>query len=52
MNVDLCTFGTAILPVVPFEGNHPAMLIAAPDRDIRFDVITQSEFTQNNETYD
>lgn len=36
---------------IPIE-KHPEMLIGTPKRDKRFDVITESEYTQNTESYD
>ncbi len=43
---------TEFLPIVPFIGNHPKMIVNMPERDRRFDVITQSEYSQNTEAYD
>ena len=36
---------------IPLE-KHPEMLIGTPNRDKRFDIITDSEYTQNTEAYD
>ncbi len=41
-----------LLPIVPFTGYHPQMLIKTPERDRRLDVVTESEYTQNTEAYD
>ena len=40
------------LPVCPFEREHPEMLLNAPERDKRLDVITNCEYTENTETHD
>ncbi|MBQ2603692.1 MAG: hypothetical protein VZR27_10000 [Acutalibacteraceae bacterium] len=37
--------------IFPIE-MHPEMLIKLPERDKRLDVITESEYTSNTETYD
>lgn len=43
---------TGFLPVCPFEGEHPEMLIAMPQQDKRFDVQTGCDFTENTQTFD
>ena len=43
---------TGFMPICPFTGEHPKMLINVPERDKRLDVVTESEYTQNTETYD
>ena len=43
---------TGFLPVCPFEGEHPEMLLGTPERDRRFDAVTGCEYTDNNEFYD
>jgi hypothetical protein len=40
------------LPVCPFEVKLPELQLAAVERDKRLDVITNCEYTENNETYD
>ncbi len=43
---------TGVLPVCPFEGEHPEMLLNIPERDKRLDVQTGCDYTENTETYD
>ena len=40
------------LPVCPFEGNHPDMLITMPEHDKRLDVYSQSEYSENTQSSD
>lgn len=37
--------------IMPIE-MHPAMIIKLPERDKRLDVTTESDYTDNKETYD